>query len=42
MGGGRAVGQGGEGKGVEHGVVGVQHVHGGQPGSEEGSAVIVQ
>ena len=40
-GGGRAVGQGG-GKGVENGVVGAQHVHGDQPGSEEGGAVIVQ
>ena len=33
------LGKGG-GKGVEHGVVGAQH--GGQPGSEEGGAVIVQ
>ena len=35
------VGRGG-GQGIEHGVVGAQHVHGGQPGSEEGRAVIVQ
>ena len=35
------LGKGG-GKGVERGIVGVQHVQGGHPGSEEGSAVIVQ
>ena len=35
------LGKGGGGKGVEHGVVGAQHVCGGQPGSEEGGAVIV-
>ena len=35
------LGKGG-GKGVENGVVGAQHVHGDQPGSEEGGAVIVQ